>query len=96
MSEYNKLSEVLNLELIYNRNEKLILKELERLLQTEDPRLATFSEKDFRDVYALANNSLVPKYVQKGTIVLQNDVTKEEVEDAISDAIYRVSSNPKE
>ncbi len=95
MSDRSIISEFLNIELIYNRNEKLILKELERLLQNQDPRLTTFSEKDFRDVYALANNHLDPKYVQKGTIVLSNDITKEEVEVAVEDAIYRVFTNPK-
>ncbi len=89
------LKQLINTELVYNKNEKLILKTLSRMLDENDGRLSLFTEKDFRDVFAHANNHLNPKYVQKGTIVVQDDVARDDVEDAVNNAIDVVLSNPK-
>ncbi len=94
--EYTMIEQIIKSDLVYNRNERLIIRELEKMVKNGDTRLSTFSEKDIRDIYALANNQLMPKYVQKGTIVVQNDVSKEDVEMAVENAIDIVFNNPKE
>lgn len=78
---------------ITNRNEARVIKEIQQLIkQKETPPL---SHKDWQDVYALALNSIPPRYVQSGTIVLRDPVLKQSIAKAVSDAMVFVHSQPK-
>lgn len=78
---------------IINRNELRVIKEIRHL--HEQGSTPPLSCKDWQDVYALALNSLPPRYVQSGTIVLRDPVLKQSVTKAVQDAITFVHSQPK-
>ena len=78
---------------IRNRNEGRVVKALSELLQTKSTLL--MSSKDVQDIYALALNMLPPRYAQRGTIVLRDPVTKEEISAVVNDAYSYVMERPK-
>ncbi len=80
---------------IYNRTEKRIRKELNTLIDTQDSRLAAFTEKDLLDVFAIACTSLPAKYVHKGTIVIGDGIKNVDITLVLNDAIEFVRDNPK-
>ena len=45
-------------------------------------------------VYALTLNRLPPRYVQKGTIILREPLTDEEIRREIRQAVEQVEKNP--
>lgn len=78
---------------IRNRNEVRVIKEIRRLLDLDStPPLAC---KDWQDVYALALNALTPRYAQSGTIVLRDPVRKDNVTQAVQEALAQVHHKPK-
>lgn len=86
-----KIDEV-NLFFVRNRNEQRVMSCMRRLL----PELHDYTpnDLDIQDIYALALNSLPPRYTQKGSIVLREPVKKRAVEDAVRDAIETVRNRP--
>lgn len=78
---------------IRNRNELRIIKILPEILN-EFPDFNP-DIPEIKDIYALALNKLPPRYVQKGTIVLQENVKDELIRYVLREAILRVSNNPK-
>ena len=78
---------------IRNRNETRVVKELDKFLHEKNALL--MSNKDIQDVYALALNMLPPRYAQRGTIVLRDPVTKEDISAAVKDAYSYVMERPK-
>jgi len=78
---------------IRNRNEGRVIRVLVELLEKRGS--LTFSEKDLQDIYALALNALPPRYTQRGTIVLRDVVSKDEIRAAVEDAYDKVVANPK-
>lgn len=81
-----------NLFFIRNRNEKRVIEIMRRILR-DHPEF-TPNEIDIQDIYALSLNSLPPRYVQQGTIVLREPVRPEEIEDAVNEAVETVRSRP--
>jgi hypothetical protein len=49
---------------------------------------------DVQDIYALALNMLPPRYVQRGTIVLNEPVDDRQIEECIAKAIKVVTWRP--
>ena len=78
---------------IRNRNESRVIKALGELLHKKDSLL--ISSKDVQDIYALALNMLPPRYAQRGTIVLRDPVTKDEIHDVVEDAYAQIMERPK-
>ena len=78
---------------IRNRNESRVIKALSELLHQKNTLL--ISSKDIQDIYALALNMLPPRYAQRGTIVLRDPVTKDEISAAVQDAYAYVMERPK-
>lgn len=77
---------------VYNRNEKRVLQVMERIFAAVDdwdPEAL-----DIQDVYALALNSLPPRYVQDGTIVFNESVRNAEIEQAVRRAVEKVRKKP--
>ena len=77
---------------IRNKNEARVIEMMKQILP-EFP----FFEPDplnFEDVYALSLNQLPPRYVQYGTVVLREEVTKEEIEKVVRSSIEKVMKNP--
>ncbi len=80
---------------VNNRTEKTVQKKLLQMLEEADSRIANFDQKDLQDVYALTLNNLPAKYAHKGTIVMNGQVFREEIDLALEKAIEVVASNPK-
>jgi hypothetical protein len=78
---------------IRNRNEGRVISVLSGFLQKKGTTL--ISDKDAQDIYALALNALPPRYTQRGTIVLQDPVTKASIYAAVEDAYDLVMVRPK-
>ena len=78
---------------IRNRNEGRVVKVLHELIQKKNNAL--ISNKDLQDIYALTLNALPARYVQRGTIVLRDPVSKAELYAAVEDAYDRVMAKPK-
>jgi len=77
---------------IRNRNEIRVVKLLPRIL-AEYPGFEP-EVLDLEDIYALALNKLAPRYVQHGTIVLNEPVGEDEITDALRYAIDKVRESP--
>ena len=77
-----------------NRNEKRVILHLKELL--EKPDAPYLIDDEIFDIYAFALNKLPARYAQTGTIILRDPVTKEDIEDAVAEAIKHVISNPKD
>jgi len=79
---------------IRNRNEGRVIAVLEEVLAKKGNPLV--SAKDTQDIYALALNSLPPRYTQKGTIVLRDPVIKDDIYWAVEEAYEQVVGRPKD
>lgn len=77
---------------IKNRNERRVIEALPRIL-ADYPEFIP-NTIDLQDVYALALNSLPPRYVQQGSIVLREPVRQDEIEDAVRVAVETVRKRP--
>ena len=78
---------------IRNRNECRVIKALSEFLHTKST--LQLSSKDIQDIYALALNMLPPRYALRGTIILRDPVTKEEISAVVQDAYTYVMERPK-
>jgi len=92
----DKLSDLrlqfVDLSRIYNKNEKRVVLAMEKYLsENEEWQPEAF---DIQDVYALALNSLPPRYVQDGTIVFNEPVKRADIEKAVKDAADKVRNSP--
>lgn len=88
----NRWLHFVDLSRISNKNEKRVIQAMEKILATIsdwDPEAL-----DIQDIYALALNSLPPRYVQEGTIVFNERVKNEEVEKVVREAIEKVRTSP--
>ena len=90
--------ELIDFSGVRNRNEKMVLNALESFLTTErgNSYRELLSQKDFRDIFALALNKLPARYAQPGTIILGNPVREDDALQSVLDAFDTVLSNPKE
>lgn len=77
---------------IRNRNEIRVVKALPRIL-AEYPGFEP-EVLDLEDIYALALNKLTPRYVQHGTIVLNEPVGEDVIHDALRFAVDKVRESP--
>jgi hypothetical protein len=82
-----------SLYFIRNRNETRVINKLPEILE----EYTTYSPNiiDIQDIYALTLNKLEPRYTQQFSIVFNEPVSDEDIEDAIRKAIEKVKSNPK-
>lgn len=81
-----------DLSRIYNKNEKRVVVAMEKYLATItgwEPEAL-----DIQDIYALALNSLPPRYVQDGTIVFNEPVKQTDIEHAVQVAVDKVRHSP--
>lgn len=86
-----KLQDV-DLSRVYNRNEKRVLQAMEKIfasIDDWDPEAL-----DIQDIYALALNSLPPRYIQDGTIVFNESVRNADIEQAVRLAVGKVRKKP--
>lgn len=81
-----------DLSRIYNKNEKRVILALEKILAAIDDWEP--EALDVQDIYALALNSLTPRYVQDGTIVFNEPVKRADIENAVKVAIEKVRKSP--
>ncbi|MFZ5799311.1 MAG: competence protein ComFB [Desulfobulbus sp.] len=81
-----------DLSRIHNRNEKRVLLSMEKVFAAMDDWEP--EALDIQDVYALALNSLPPRYVQEGTIVFNESVRNAEIEQAVRVAVEKVRKKP--
>lgn len=92
----DKLSDLklrfVDLSRIYNKNEKRVVLVLEKYLSENDDWEP--EGLDIQDIYALALNSLPPRYVQDGTIVFNEPVKRTDIEKAVKDAVEKVRTSP--
>ncbi len=77
---------------IRNRNEPRVAAAMAEVLK-EFPGFGP-EVMDLQDVYALALNSLPPRYVQREGIVLREPVADDEVREAVRQAIRKVMERP--
>lgn len=82
-----------SLEKIRNRNEKRVSLLMTEILDQyyED---FIFEQLDIEDIYALTLNLLPSRYVQTGTIILQDRLSDFEIKSKIREATERVLDNP--
>lgn len=81
-----------DLSRILNRNEKRVVLAMGKVFAAIDdwePQAL-----DIQDIYALALNSLPPRYVQEGTIVFKESVRNAEIEQAVRMAVDKVRKKP--
>lgn len=90
LQEY-KIGDV-NLFFVRNRNEKRVVENMQKILPTYPDYKP--NDLDLQDIYALALNSLPPRYVQKGSIVLREPVKPTIIEQAVHDAVNTVMNRP--
>ncbi|MHB8810747.1 MAG: late competence development ComFB family protein [Desulfobulbaceae bacterium] len=82
----------IDLSRIHNRNEKRVVQAMDKLfaaIEDWEPEAL-----DIQDIYALALNSLPPRYVQEGTIVFNESVRNAEIEQAVRKAVDKVRKKP--
>ncbi|MBF0286188.1 MAG: late competence development ComFB family protein [SAR324 cluster bacterium] len=78
---------------IRNRNELRVIQAMREVLNELEGYHP--SMMDVEDIYALALNLLPPRYVQRGSIVLREEVTDEMLKEKVREAVEVVSTNPK-
>jgi len=78
---------------IKNRNEKRLIQMIPEILENEYGDFL-FEPLDIEDIYALALNILPARYVQKGTIIISERLSGDDVKNSIREAIERVLDNP--
>ncbi len=83
----------IDLSTVRNRNEIRVAEALANILATQPDH--GLSNDAVYDVYACALNYLPARYVQGGSIVLRDPVTKNEVDLAVKKAMSRVQNSPK-
>ncbi len=83
----------IDLSTVRNRNEIRVAEALAAALAALPEN--SLSRDAVYDVYACALNYLPARYVQGGSIVLRDPVTKNEVELAVKKALSRVKNSPK-
>ena len=81
-----------DLSRIYNKNEKRVVLAMERYLA--DMTDWEPEALDIQDIYALALNSLPPRYVQDGTIVFNESVKGSDIQRAVEVAVEKVRKSP--
>jgi len=77
---------------IRNRNERRVIEMIPHVL-ADYPGFIP-NTIDLQDIYALALNSLPPRYVQQGSIVLREPVRLDEIDDAVRVAVETVRKRP--
>jgi len=82
-----------NLDKIRNRNERRVARFMAEIMDDYYDDYI-FEHLDIEDIYALTLNLLPSRYVQKGTIVLQDRLSDFEIKSRIREAIDRVLENP--
>jgi competence protein ComFB len=93
------LADTYNFELLKNEAEELVLRELEKQLQTQDAELCRCNEC-IVDMAALALNTVKPLYrfsllgTQYAAQAMSEQSYAESVQNAVSQAITKVRSNP--
>lgn len=82
-----------SLYFIRNRNETRVINILPKILE----EYTSYSPNiiDIQDIYALTLNKLEPRYTQQFSIVFNEPVSDEHIENAIRESIEKVKSNPK-
>ncbi len=83
----------INLEKIRNRNEKRVARLMSEILE-EYYKDFIFDHLDIEDIYALTLNLIPARYVQNGTIILQDRLSDFEIKSKIREATERVLDNP--
>lgn len=81
-----------DLSRICNKNEKRVIQAMEKILAAIDDWEP--EALDIQDIYALALNNLPPRYVQEGTIVFNERVKNEDVEQEVQAAVEKVRKRP--
>jgi len=93
------LADTYNFELLKNEAEQLVLNELEKQLETQDPELCRCNEC-IVDMAALALNTVKPLYrfsllgTQYAAQAMNEQSYAESVRSAVAQAIARVRANP--
>jgi len=93
------LADTYNFELLKNEAEELVLKELEKQLETQDPELCRCNEC-IVDMAALALNTVKPLYrfsllgTQYAAQAMNEQSYAESIRNAVSQAIAKVKANP--
>lgn len=82
----------IDLSEVHNRYEIWVLKAMREAIE-QDGHLAE-CRLCLEDVYALTLSRLPALYVQKGSIVLQPELTKKDVLEAVEAAITTILNNP--
>lgn len=93
MSKPNLVVKGIDLSKIKNRNEKRVAALMGEILDQyyED---YIFEQLDIEDIYGLSLNLLPARYVQHGTIILQDRLSDFEIKSKIRVAVERVLDNP--
>jgi hypothetical protein len=82
-----------DLNKIRNRNERRVARFMAEILdEYYDDYI--FEQLDVEDIYALTLNLLPARYVQKGTIILQDRLSDFEIKSKVREATERVLQNP--
>ena len=82
-----------DLNKIRNRNERRVARFMIEIL-SEYYEDYIFEQLDVEDIYALTLNLLPARYVQKGTIILQDRLSDFEIKSKVREATERVLQNP--
>lgn len=82
-----------NMENIRNRNETRVIAAMQQAL-AEYPSFQP-QDLDLQDIYAYTLNILPPRYVQSGTIVLNEEVNHQFILEKVHEAIQKVQNAPK-
>ncbi len=77
---------------VHNRNEKRVAARLEAILAASSDYRP--QDLDVQDIFALALNLLPSRYAQRGSIVLNEPVSDDEIDAAIRAALARVRERP--
>lgn len=81
-----------SLDRIRNKNEVRVIENLDTVLR-EFPDFQP-NTLDIQDIYALALNKLPPQYKQEASIVLSESIPREQIYQAIREAVEKVWANP--
>jgi len=82
-----------DLNKIRNRNERRVAKLMAEIIEDYYDDYI-FEQLDVEDIYALTLNLLPARYVQKGTIILQDRLSDFEIKSKVREATDRVLQNP--
>ncbi len=79
---------------IRNKNELRVIALMPEVLKTFELDFSP-DTLDIEDIFALTLCNLPPRYVQKGSIILNEDVTNEMIREQIRESVIVVSDRPK-